>query len=125
LNFLADESCDFRVVRALRQARHDVIAISEIANRMDDAAVIDLALRERRVLVTEDKDFGQLVHAHGHASRGVILIRYPASLRTTLSLDIVKLVEQAKEHLGKSFVVAEPGRIRTTRLPRPNRRPDV
>lgn len=86
---------------------------------MDDSAVIDLSMREGRILITEDKDFGQLVYAHGQASCGVILIRYPALFRAKLSQDIVALVEQAREHLGESFVVAEPGRIRTTRLPPP------
>jgi predicted nuclease of predicted toxin-antitoxin system len=118
LNFLADESCDFRIVRALREAGHDVIAISEFAKRMDDSSVINLSLREHRVLITEDKDFGQLVYAHGRASRGVILIRYPASLRERLCRDVVKLAEQGKERLGESFVVIEPWRIRMTRLPR-------
>ena len=45
---------------------------------MEDSDVIALAVREERTLITEDKDFGQLVYAHGHGSRGVILIRYPA-----------------------------------------------
>jgi len=117
LNFLADESCDFRIVRVLRQAGHDVIAICEFAKRMEDSNVIDLSMRDDRVLITEDKDFGQLVYAHGHASRGVILIRYPAVLRKRLSRDVVKLVEQRKERLRESFVVMEPGCVRVTRLP--------
>ena len=117
MNFLADESCDFRIVRALREADHDVIAICEFAKRMDDSEVIDLSMREDRVLITEDKDFGQLVHAHGHTTCGVILIRYPALLRQSLSREVLKLVEQWKERLQKSFVVIEPGRARVTRLP--------
>ena len=118
MNFLADENCDFEIVRALRQAGHDVLAICEFAKRMQDADVIDLSTRENRVLITEDKDFGQLVYAHGRTSRGVILIRYPALARRRLSTDIVKLTEQKKEALPGSFVVLEPGRVRITRLPR-------
>lgn len=95
-----------------------LIAICEFAKRMEDSGVIDLSMREDRVLITEDKDFGQLVYAHGHASRGVVLVRYPALLRERLSRDVVKLVEQRKERLRDSFVVVEPGRVRTTRLPR-------
>jgi len=61
--FLADESCDFAVVRSLRSAGYDVVAIAEIAPRTQDPEVIDLAVQQRRVLLTEDKDFGQLVYA--------------------------------------------------------------
>lgn len=61
MRFLADESCDFAVVRALREAGHDVLAIREVSPRAEDSAVVDRAHREERVLLTEDKDFGQLV----------------------------------------------------------------
>lgn len=105
-------------MRALRQAGHDVIAICEFAKRMEDTDVIDLSMREDRVLITEDKDFGQLVYAHGHASRGVVLIRYPALLRQRLSRDVVKPAEQKKEALCDSFVVLQPGRVRITRFSR-------
>jgi predicted nuclease of predicted toxin-antitoxin system len=84
---------------------------------MQDSDVIDLSAREDRILITEDKDFGQLVFAHGHGSRGVILLRYPAIARQRLSVDVVRLVEQKKEALHSSFVVLEPGQLRVTRLP--------
>jgi predicted nuclease of predicted toxin-antitoxin system len=116
LNFLVDESCDFRVVRALREAGHDVLAVCEFAKRMHDDEVIDLSAREERMLITEDKDFGQLVYAYQRPARAVILIRYPVPVRQRLSTDIVKLVQQKGEALQGSFVVLEPGRVRIARL---------
>jgi len=95
-----------------------VLAVCEFAKRTEDSDVIALSIREDRVLITEDKDFGQLVYAHGHAARGVILVRYPALVRQRLSRDIVKLAEQKKEALRDSFVVLEPGRARIMHLPR-------
>ena len=58
MRLLADESCDFSVVRALRGAGHDVIAVVELFPSLDDSLILDLAFREQRVLLTEDKDFG-------------------------------------------------------------------
>ena len=84
MRFLADESADFAAVRALRAAGHDVAAAAEIAPRADDADVIDLSVAEKRILLTEDKDFGQLVYAHGKKTVGVVLIRYPTQARATL-----------------------------------------
>ena len=49
MRFLADESCDFAVVRALRVAGHDVTAVAEVALGSSDETVINLALHERRV----------------------------------------------------------------------------
>jgi predicted nuclease of predicted toxin-antitoxin system len=51
------------VVRALRSADHDVLAIAEVSPREEDQEVMERAVREDRLLITEDKDFGQLVYA--------------------------------------------------------------
>jgi predicted nuclease of predicted toxin-antitoxin system len=115
VRFLADESCDFAAVRALRRAGHDVLAVAEVRQGMPDEAVIELALRENRVLLTEDRDFGQLVYAHSRQSGAVIYIRYPAAARARLGSDVVDLVERSGDRLGGSFVVMQPGRTRIGR----------
>ena len=81
MRFLADESCDFAPVRALHAAGHDVVAVSEVARGAEDSVVIELARSEQRVLLTEDKDFGQLVFAAARQSSGVVLLRWPVSAR--------------------------------------------
>ena len=65
MRFLADESCDFAVVRCLRADGHDVRAVSEFQQRSVDQAVMELAAVEDRILLTEDKDFGRLAFAAG------------------------------------------------------------
>ena len=57
MRFLADESCDFSIVRALRAAGHDVVAVREVTLGADDDVVLELAVREGRVLLTKDNDF--------------------------------------------------------------------
>ena len=81
VRFLADESCDFAVVRALREAAFDVVAVVEHSPGATDDQVIALSVNEQRVLLTEDKDFGQLVFAANRESAGVIFVRFPASAR--------------------------------------------
>jgi len=63
MNFLADESCAGPVIRALREAGHDVVAIAEVAKGATDEQVLERAVNEKRVLITEDRDFGELVYA--------------------------------------------------------------
>ncbi|MFN3761759.1 MAG: DUF5615 family PIN-like protein, partial [Anaerolineae bacterium] len=77
LRFLADESCDFAVVRALRADGYDVVAVSDVTRRSTDREVIAKAYNENRILITEDKDFGWLVFASHADGAGVILIRFP------------------------------------------------
>jgi predicted nuclease of predicted toxin-antitoxin system len=78
LRFMADENCDHSAVRALRADGHDVVALAETIARSVDDLVVEQARIDRRVLLTEDKDFGWLVFARAAASVGVILIRFPA-----------------------------------------------
>jgi Domain of unknown function (DUF5615) len=115
VRFLADESCDFVVVRALRVAGHDVAAIAEISPRATDEVVLELAIRESRILLTEDKDFGQLLHANKAAAGGVFLLRFPARARADLPGAVLKLVAERGEGLSGHFVVLQPGRVRISR----------
>jgi predicted nuclease of predicted toxin-antitoxin system len=73
---------------------HDVLAVSDFQHRSVDKDVMDLALSEDRILVTEDKDFGWLVFAARMDSPGVILIRFPASARRSLPDAVLKLVSE-------------------------------
>ncbi len=112
LSFLADESCDFSVVRALRQAGYSVKAITEISPSLPDEGVLESAVAENRLLITEDKDFGEWVFAHQHAMTGVLLIRYPASMRSAMVSAVIGLVSGHATELNGSFTVLEPGRAR-------------
>jgi predicted nuclease of predicted toxin-antitoxin system len=85
VRLVADESCDFSIVIGVRSAGHDVVSITETMSGVDDEKVIELARSERRLLLTEDKDFGQLVFAATKENSGVILIRYPTFARSTLT----------------------------------------
>ena len=119
MRFLADESYDFSVVRALRSADHDVVAIAEVSPREEDDAVMERAVRGGRILLTEDKDFGQLVYAKLQKTGGVIFIRFPARVRRSLPATVVEVVRRRGQRLIGSFTVLQPGRVRTG--PRPRR----
>jgi len=115
VRFLADESCDFAVVRAMRAAGHEVVAVAETEPGALDEAVINRAALERLILLTEDKDFGQLEFAGAGTSAGVILIRFPATARRSLADAVLELVKRKGEQLHGRFIVIEPGRVRISR----------
>ena len=112
MRFLADESCDFSVVVALRAAGHDVSAVAEIQPGAEDTHVLARARSESRVLLTEDKDFGLLAYAGGQETAGVILIRFPGDARGALGPTVIDVVDRFADRLPKAFVVIEPGRAR-------------
>ena len=112
MRFLADESCDFAVVCALRDAGYDVASAKEISPRAEDSIVLELANREERILLTEDKDFGQLVFASRQEAGGVIFIRFPVSARSELASSMVELIKQHGNKIRGRFVVLQPRCIR-------------
>lgn len=111
MRFLADESCDFAVVNALREAGHDVMAVKDVLPGAPDEAVISLADQDARVLLTEDKDFGQLVFSSAVSSPGVIFIRFPGNARQAM-VRTIELVNKKPEKMKGHFAVVQPGRIR-------------
>ena len=112
MRFLADESCDFVIVRALRSAGHDVVAVSEFQQRSIDQELMEMAHTQGRILLTEDKDFGCLAFAMQVNNPGVILLRFPATARATLAASITRLVSELGPRLTGAFVVLRPGAVR-------------
>jgi hypothetical protein len=55
MRFLADESCDFAAVRALRASGHDVAAVAEIAGGAEDLVVIELARSQQRICLRKTR----------------------------------------------------------------------
>ena len=91
------------------------MTISETKPGAEDPLVIELAADQDRILLTEDKDFGQLTYASPKRP-GVILIRYPSASRTKLGNDISQFVKRHEGKLKGTFVVIQPGRARFTKM---------
>ena len=116
--FLADEDFPGISVRWLREAGHEVLWARTSMPGQSDAAVLEAAQRESRVVLTCDKDFGELAFHWGlPASCGVVLFRYPSSLPETF-LDRVKELLAAEKEIGLSgtFCVVEANRVRVRPL---------
>ena len=117
MQFIADESCAGPVIRALRTAGHDVIAIAEISRGIPDESVMEHAFAERRVLITEDSDFGELVYVKKRPSAGVVLVKFHRRMRKTKPAAVVDAIAKLGERLRDGFAVVEPGRVRLAKRP--------
>jgi predicted nuclease of predicted toxin-antitoxin system len=78
VRFLLDESAEARIAAFLTAQGHDATRIGrDYPARLPDEAVLALAHREQRILITYDKDFGELVVREHQPHSGVILFRFP------------------------------------------------
>lgn len=75
MTFLADECCDTGLVASLRADGYDVLYISERKPGLSDDNVLIDAYNEERILLTEDKDFGELVYRLKKPTRGIKVIK--------------------------------------------------
>ena len=121
MNFLFDQSADFRLISHLRTLGHDVVAISrEYPHSLADEDVLAIARKERRILVVADQDFGELIF-HQHMSHaGVIFFRLPGATLQTKIDHLNRVLEEHTEELARGeFLVVTPGRIRIAGRPHP------
>ena len=75
MNFLADEGVESEIVETLRAQGHDVLYVLEMSPGISDSEVLDLANLASSILITSDKDFGELVFRQQRIHQGVILVR--------------------------------------------------
>ena len=119
MNFLLDQSADFRLIPHLRALGHDVAAISRnYPPGLPDADVLAIARQEQRILIVADRDFGELIFQQGLAPTGVIFFRLPGASLSTKIEHLNRVLHEHAEALARgAFLVVTPGRIRVAGPP--------
>lgn len=118
MRILANENFPFDAVSALRDHGHDVAWIRTDSPGSSDPEVLDRAQREERILITFDKDFGELAYRLKlPALSGIILFRISASSSNQVAQTAVAAIESRADWSGH-FAVVEDSRIRMTPLPK-------
>jgi len=116
VNLLADESVDRQIVDRLSQNGHAVRYTAEMEPGISDDIVLDLAHQEADVLLTADKDFGELVFRQGRLTSGILLVRL-AGLSPARKAEVVgSAVSQHGAELPGAFAVVAPKSFRIRRL---------
>lgn len=112
MNIVADESVDRPIVERLRQDGHDVVSIAELAAGIGDDEVLRLANDQSAVLMTGDKDFGELVFRLNRVSHGVVLLRLEGLAPATKAMTVANAVRTHATAMQGAFTVISPGMLR-------------
>lgn len=118
MRFLLDESVDARLASTLRELGHDVALVaSDYRPGMKDLEVLGTARREGRILITNDRDFGELVVRRGLAHSGLILMRLESNTLAAKEAALRSVLQDHSALLSQFLVVTERGvRARRPRL---------
>jgi len=113
MRFMLDESAEVKIAAFLEQGEHDVkIVQRDFAVGLSDREILHLAYVEQRVVITNDRDFGELVFRHGMPHAGVIYLRFPLDSTADQKIaGIGRLLASRASDLSK-FIVLTPSGIR-------------
>jgi predicted nuclease of predicted toxin-antitoxin system len=99
-------------VAQLQAAGHDVVWVRDASPGSTDADIVAWAVREERIVLTFDKDFGELIWRIGlPKTSGVILFRVPMPAATKVGALLAARIGERSDWAGH-FTVMEPGRVR-------------
>lgn len=112
IKFIADVNIEKAIVDYLSEKAYDVKWVPDFNCKILDEELLSLARREKRILITNDKDFGELIFLQRKLSVGIILIRVKGQ-RAEDKLNLIKkLLAKHKDRLLEHFVIISEDKFR-------------
>ena len=124
MNLFADEGLERQIVERLRRDGHQVAWIAELAPSVTDEEVLRFASESDSVLVTEDKDFGELVYRRRLSHAGVLLVRLDGLPNTDKAEVVALAIRTHGQELRDAFAVVTADAVRIRRPFSADRTPD-
>ena len=115
MTFLADEGVDQPIVARLREAGHTVSYVAELEPGIHDDDVLALANEQSAILITFDKDFGDLVFRQRRVHSGVLLIRLAGLAALAKADRVSNAIAAHGVELEGAFAVISRSRLRIRR----------
>jgi predicted nuclease of predicted toxin-antitoxin system len=120
MNLVCDEGVEREIVDRLRAEGHDVVYIAELNPGIADDEVLDHANASAAVLVTTDKDFGELLYRLGRIHGGVVLTRLAGLSPEAKAATVARVFRDHAHELAAAFCVIAPGAVRIRRRATPD-----
>lgn len=115
MNILADESVDYRIIYYLRLQSFSVFAVIDNDAAISDSEVLKKANEQNALLITEDKDFGELVFRLKLKHKGIILLRFRHSTIEDQNEKVLETLQKYYQQLLNNFSVLSDKRLRIRR----------
>ena len=115
MRFIVDECTGPSVAAWLREEGHDVFSVYDSARGSDDVMILNMALRENRVLITNDRDFGEMIFRLNMPHCGIVFLRL-ADNRSSSKIHILeKLLAGHQDIIEGNFITITEKKIRISR----------
>ena len=111
MKFLVDENVHLAIYQFLKDQGYDTTSVAENYSSFEDLEILSIANKEKRVIITNDKDFGFLIYQQKLPHKGIILFRLKSEL-SELKIERLKVLFLKKLEFSDSFIVITENRIR-------------
>ena len=118
LKFLVDVGVGKKVEEYLLEKRYDTKAVRSLDQSMPDQEIIRLAALEKRIVITMDKDFGELVYHSGMDHAGILLLRLEDATGSEKQKVIAQILEKYADNMENNFCVYQNKKFRFRKLSR-------
>ena len=118
LKFLVDVGVGRKVEEYLLEKRYDTKAVRALDQKMPDEVIIRLAALEKRIVITMDKDFGELVYHSGMDHCGILLLRLEDATGSEKQQVIAKILAKYADNMKNNFCVYQNEKFRFRKLSR-------
>ncbi len=112
MKFLVDVGVSNKVEKYLKDAGFDTKCIRELNPFLKDIEIIEIAAKDKRVVITMDKDFGELIYRQGLVHLGVILVRLAGLSPPTKARFVSTVIIERAAEMPSAFSVISPGLVR-------------
>ncbi len=117
--FLADESVDYRLVLFLREQGFTVESVLDLTPGLSDGEVLSYCNSKSFILITEDKDFGELIIRMKKPNPGVILLRLSGLNLTEREILVFESFHENHIQFKNAFSVLSPSKLRIRKFNNP------
>jgi predicted nuclease of predicted toxin-antitoxin system len=113
MTFLANENFPFPSIALLRQAGYEILSISELSPSISDLEVITIAKSQNSIILTFDKDYGEIIFKHGQDNPPpVIFFRFKGENPEAAAQLLIKILTEKKFNFNRKFTVIEQENVR-------------
>lgn len=118
MRFVANENIPISSVRQIRAAGHEVLAVTEDTPSIADVDVLSWAVQEGAIVLTFDRDYGELIYRHQLPTpAGIVYFRFQPTTPDEPATQLLELLSSV-ETLKGMFTVVERSQVRQRPLPR-------
>ncbi|MFH2144088.1 MAG: DUF5615 family PIN-like protein [Bacteroidota bacterium] len=113
---IADENVDKILVDRLIEENYEVLSIMDYQSGISDAEVINIAKSKEGLLLTEDKDFGELVFSYDIRGLSIIFIRYDKSDYEQIEKNILNVLKEFHDRSEHFYITVTKRKIRIRKI---------